>query len=93
MESFLNTFGLYLFIVNTAAIFITVYDKAAAIRHKQRIRENTLLLLSGIGGSLSMLLTMIIIRHKTRHLKFMIGIPIIIIIQTILFLLFAEYIL
>ena len=46
-------------------------------------RRLTLLLLSAAGGSLAMLLTMLVIRHKTRHIKFMLGIPIIMLFQGI----------
>ncbi|MGI6137892.1 MAG: DUF1294 domain-containing protein [Candidatus Hydrogenedentales bacterium] len=43
--------------------------------------ERTLLLLAVAGGSLIMFLTMLSVRHKTRHAKFMLGIPLIIILQ------------
>ena len=46
-----------------------------------RIPESKLLLLSALGGSLAMLLTMLFIRHKTKKAKFMIGIPLILILQ------------
>jgi uncharacterized membrane protein YsdA (DUF1294 family) len=45
------------------------------------VRENTLLLVAVLGGSVAMLLTMHIIRHKTKHAKFMAGIPVIIAVQ------------
>jgi len=48
---------------------------------KHRTRESTLLLLSALGGSVAMLATMLIIRHKTKHVKFMLGIPLIILLQ------------
>jgi uncharacterized membrane protein YsdA (DUF1294 family) len=41
-----------------------------------------LLLVSLFGGSATMLLTMLAIRHKTKHAKFMIGIPVILTLQT-----------
>ena len=66
------------------AVYITIYDKMAAIRHKRRIRESTLLMVSVFGGSVFMLLTLLLIRHKTRHHKFMYGIPLIIIIELII---------
>ncbi len=71
-------------IINLTAFFVTAYDKFAAIHHKWRVRESTLLIISATGGSIVMFLTMIIIRHKTRHHKFMVGIPIIIFIQLVL---------
>ena len=75
-------FLVYLLIVSVVAFAVTVYDKWAAVnRPQERTRESTLLLLSALGGSLAMLFTMLGIRHKTKHLKFMIGIPVIIVLQ------------
>ena len=72
----------YLMIISVVAFAVTIYDKWAAVKRPQeRTRESTLLLLSALGGSMAMLLTMLGIRHKTKHLKFMIGIPIIIVLQ------------
>ena len=72
----------YLLIISVISFAVTVYDKWAAVKRPQeRTREGTLLLLSALGGSIAMLLTMLGIRHKTKHLKFMIGIPIIILLQ------------
>jgi uncharacterized membrane protein YsdA (DUF1294 family) len=48
---------------------------------KLRIPEKVLLLFSALGGSVAMFITMLIIRHKTKHVKFMLGIPIIMIVQ------------
>ena len=72
----------YLFIISLSALCVTVYDKwAAKKKPTARTRESTLLLLSALGGSAVMLLTMLAIRHKTRHIKFMLGIPLIILLQ------------
>jgi uncharacterized membrane protein YsdA (DUF1294 family) len=72
----------YLAIISIVAICVTVYDKwAAKKRPQERTRESTLLLLSALGGSAAMLLTMLTVRHKTKHMKFMVGIPLIIALQ------------
>ena len=64
------------------SFLVTVYDKWAAKHNpRHRTRENTLLFLSLIGGSVAMFATMLMIRHKTKHLKFMLGIPAIMILQ------------
>lgn len=73
----------YLFVINLISIAVTVYDKFCAVNGRWRVKESTLLLLSVFGGSVGMYITMLIIRHKTRHLKFMLGIPVILIIQII----------
>lgn len=69
--------------MSVIAIFTTVKDKIRAKRGGERTPEKTLLLISAFGGSLAMLLTMFIIRHKTKHAKFMAGIPIILTLQII----------
>lgn len=72
----------YLAAISLISIVVCIYDKIAAKHNpKHRTREATLLLLSALGGSVAMLLTMFLIRHKTKHMKFMVGIPIIIILQ------------
>ena len=74
----------YLAAISIVSVIVCIYDKFAA-KHiqKHRTREASLLILSALGGSVAMLLTMFIIRHKTKHVKFMLGIPLIIIVQAI----------
>lgn len=74
---------IYLIIINLTSIIITIYDKWAVIKHMQRIRERTLIIVSALGGSVSMYITMWLIRHKTKHIKFMLGIPLIFILQCV----------
>ena len=71
----------YFLLISLIAITTTLLDKYRARRHKWRIPEATLLLLSALGGSAAMLITMRLIHHKTRKKKFMIGIPVILILQ------------
>lgn len=79
----MNFLFIYLIFINILALIFTVSDKRRAIKHKRRFSEFTLMLISALGGSVTMLVTMLIIRHKTRHFKFMLGIPLIILIQLI----------
>ena len=84
MLEFIKNYGwlIYLGVISLIAFVVTVYDKIAAKKlPKYRTRERTLLLLSALGGSIIMLLTMLLIRHKTKHVKFMLGIPVIILLQ------------
>lgn len=75
----------YLLTINILAIFLTTYDKIASKKfRRKRIRENVLLLVGSLGASLSMYLTMHIIHHKTKHKKFMLGLPLIIIIHSVI---------
>lgn len=79
----------YLLCISLIAVVVTIVDKLSAIAQKRRVPERVLLTLSALGGSVAMLITMLIIRHKTRKPKFMIGIPIIILLQLVLILLVA----
>lgn len=73
----------YLLFINLISAIITVYDKFSAVRKRWRIKEKTLMLISLFGGAFGMYLTMILIRHKIRHIKFMIGLPLLLILQLI----------
>ena len=56
-------------------------DKQKAKRHKWRISENTLILISILGGSIGSIIGMQLFRHKTKHKKFTIGIPVLLIVN------------
>ncbi|MGG7177274.1 DUF1294 domain-containing protein [Clostridium paraputrificum] len=81
-------FIIYLIFINIFAFIFMFVDKKRAIRNKWRIRESTLITLSIFGGSIGILLGIQSFRHKTKHKKFTIGVPIILIIQisTIIYL-------
>lgn len=73
----------YLLIISITAVSATAYDKwAAKSKPGSRVAESTLILISFLGGAVAMLLTMLAIRHKTKHIKFMLGIPIILVFQS-----------
>lgn len=85
MNDGMKVFIWYFWGISMASVAVTCYDKwAATKRPKHRTPEKTLLLLSALGGSVAMYLTMLTIRHKTKHMKFMLGIPGIMIIQILL---------
>jgi uncharacterized membrane protein YsdA (DUF1294 family) len=71
----------YLAAINLVAIIAIIIDKRAARYNLRRISEKSLLFISVLGGSVFMLLTMQLVRHKTKHAKFTIGIPVIIVLQ------------
>lgn len=75
-------FLIYLAAVSVIAAVMTVSDKSRAKRHKRRISEKTLFGTAILGGSAVMYLTMLAVRHKTKHKRFMIGLPLIMIVQT-----------
>lgn len=86
-------FIIYFIIINIIAVIVTIVDKLKAKHHKWRISEVTLLTISALGGSVGMYITMLIVRHKTRKLKFMLGIPLIFTIEFAAFLLVMNYVL
>lgn len=86
--------ALYIFLlVSFVSVILTVYDKIAAkCLPRHRVPEATLLALAILGGSLPMYITMQIIHHKTLHKKFMIGIPVILVIQLVAVILYYYFI-
>lgn len=82
MDDFMLTLAaFYLLGINILAIVLVIYDKRASRRGSWRIKESTLMLVSALGGSLAMLISMRRVRHKTKHAKFMVGIPVMIMLQ------------
>ena len=71
----------YLLLINAAAFVLMLVDKRKAIKNRWRIPERTLILSALFGGSIGALLGMYTFRHKTKHLKFTLGIPAILIAQ------------
>lgn len=65
----------YIAVISLAAVIMTIADKSKAKRDAWRIPEATLMLVGLFGGALPMYITMKTIRHKTKHKKFMIGLP------------------
>lgn len=86
-----NNIFIVLILLNIIGFVVTIVDKHKAINHKWRIPEKRLFLIAILGGSIGTYLAMIIYRHKTKHWKFMIGIPTIIVFQAVL--IFLIYIL
>lgn len=82
---------IYLAVISVISIIVTVYDKIISKKGGRRISEQTLLMLSAVGGSFAMLVTMILIRHKTKHIKFMAGIPLIIALQLLFTFFVVRY--
>lgn len=72
----------YLALISLVSVIVCAADKRRSkIDGARRVPEITLLALCAFGGSAAMFVTMLLIRHKTNHAKFMIGIPAIIIAQ------------
>ena len=80
----INLLIAYLLIVNAVGFILMLVDKIKAKKNKWRIPEATLFLMAVIGGSVGSLLGMYTFRHKTKHIKFIIGMPLILAVQVIL---------
>lgn len=72
---------IYLLIINAVGFALMLIDKQKAKRNLWRIPEATLMGVAAIGGSIGSLLGMYTFRHKTKHPKFYIGIPVILVLQ------------
>ncbi len=77
---------IYLLIINLFTFYLFGLDKKKARLHQWRIPESKLLLVAIFGGSLGGLMGMLFFRHKIRKIKFVLGIPVILVVQ--LFLLY-----
>ena len=84
---------MYTVAIAITSIIVTIYDKLAAKRNpKGRIRERNLLFLGALGGAFPMMLIMIAVNHKTSKPKFMLGLPLMIMLHTaFLFYLYLQY--
>ena len=72
---------IYLLIVNAAGFLLMTVDTYKARKNLWRIPEATLMTVALIGGSIGSLMGMYTVRHKTKHLKFTLGIPAILVLQ------------
>ena len=92
MEWFLNlprawqVLIVYAAVISVLSVLVCIYDKVISKSGKVKLRipEKSLFVWSAAGGSVAMLVTMILIRHKTKHASFMVGIPAIIVAQAAL---------
>lgn len=81
--------SIYLLIINAIAFCLMLIDKYKARKNLWRIPEATLISTALLGGSIGTLIGMYTVRHKTRHIKFTVGIPLILLAQ----IAFAQFLL
>jgi len=60
---------------NLIVFLVYTFDKSSAVKRQRRVPESTLIVLALAGGGPGALLGMYLIRHKTRHLKFKLVVP------------------
>ncbi len=80
----------YLLIINAVGLLLMLADKRKAVKNQWRIPEATLLGTALLGGSLGCYIGMKRFRHKTRKPRFSVGLPVIIILQALLFLILSS---
>ena len=85
----LKALVIYLVLVNAAAFLLMLADKLKAKKGAWRIPEATLMGIAVIGGSIGAICGMNLFRHKTKHPKFSIGLPMILALQIVLGLVIA----
>ena len=72
---------IYFILINALAVLFTVIDKRKAIKGRFRISEDFLMTVAFVGGAAAEYVTMRVIHHKTKHKKFMIGLPLMILLH------------
>lgn len=76
---------IYLIVINLAAFLLMYADKQKAIKRQYRIPESVLLWSAFLGGAIGAYLGMRIFHHKTKHIKFTLGVPLAILTTGFLF--------
>ena len=76
----------YYGVLSIVTLILYGIDKHKAIRHEWRLSESTLLLPIALGGAYGALIGMLIFHHKTRKMKFVILVPLFVIIHTVILL-------
>ena len=80
----------FLLIINALGFLLMLIDKYKAKKNFWRIPEKTLIAVAALGGSLGTLAGMYLVRHKTKHLRFTLGIPVILAVQVVIFIVFMT---
>lgn len=66
----------YLLLISIIGFSVMGIDKNRARKRKWRIPERTLISIAFFGGGIGSFLGMVVFRHKTKHIKFQISLPI-----------------
>ena len=74
---------IYLVIINLIGFFMMWSDKIRAKWGKWRIPEQTLFIVTALGGGIGTIAGMYTFRHKTKKLKFTVGLPALVILEIV----------
>ena len=83
--------AIYLTLINALGLVLMYLDKQYARKKMWRIPERTLMTVAALGGSLGSLMGMYLFRHKTKHRKFTVGVPLFLILHLALLALLLFY--
>jgi uncharacterized membrane protein YsdA (DUF1294 family) len=81
---------LIVLIINIFGFILVAIDKNKARKNQWRISEKTFFIISAFGGGPGVYAGLFVFRHKTRHMSFMAGIPLIIVLQLALLYYFLR---
>ena len=83
--------SVWLMIINITAFFMYGIDKRKARKNKWRIKEKTLIITAYIGGAMGAFVGMLLFHHKTKHVKFVLLVPLALIIWIVLAIMVFVY--
>jgi uncharacterized membrane protein YsdA (DUF1294 family) len=73
----------YVIGINLVTLYLMAHDKSQARTKGRRVRERTFFLLATLGGAIGAIAGMRIWRHKTKHSSFVIGMPVLLILNLV----------
>ncbi len=73
---YLGVLAAYLLVINVIGFLSMSIDKKRALNGEWRIKESMLLSIAFAGGGIGSYVGMQVKRHKTKHKKFTIGVPV-----------------
>ena len=86
--SFIQIAVIYLIVINILGFLVMGLDKHKAKMADRRIPENTLFMLTILGGGVGTIAGMYVFHHKTKKMKFKVGMPLILILEILIFVYF-----
>ena len=86
--SFTQIAVIYLIVINILGFLIMGLDKHKAKMAERRIPENTLFMFTILGAGIGTIAGMYVFYHKTKKMKFKVGMPLVLILEILIFVYF-----
>ena len=80
----------YILFINIFSLMIMCIDKKKARERRWRVSESSLMILGFLGGSIGLLAGMYVLRHKTKHVKFTLGVPMLLLLNLLFYVLLKD---